>query len=113
MKQVVDLEGSPEFLSMNVKLVSIAIDPLEELALAAQQYRTTSPLLSDQGHLVSESYGVLRWAMASGEPGHTFVLVGKDGRVRWVRDYGALENSGRMYVPVPELMGELGRHLPG
>jgi hypothetical protein len=50
--------------------------------------------------------------MSSGEPGHTFVLVGKDGTVRWIRDYGAPENGGFMYVAVNALLlPELRRHL--
>jgi hypothetical protein len=49
--------------------------------------------------------------MPTGEPGHTFVLVGKDGRVVWVRDYGAMEHGGAMYVPVRDLVAQLGKHL--
>ncbi len=49
--------------------------------------------------------------MASGEPGHTFVLVDGDGRVRWIRDYGAPENGGLMYVEVDELVAELAAQL--
>lgn len=113
MQQVVDLEGSQEFRALGVALVSIAIDPVDQLAQAAREFAITTPLLSDRGRKVSEAYGVLRWAMASGEPGHTFVLVGKDGRVRWIRDYGARENGGLMYVPVEVLSHEISQHLPG
>jgi hypothetical protein len=53
----------------------------------------------------------MQWAMPSGEPGHTFVLVGKDGKVKWIWDYGAPDNGGRMYVPpnefVPEILGPI------
>jgi hypothetical protein len=33
--------------------------------------------------------------------------VGKDGRVKWVKDYGAPENGGLMYVEVDELRQEV------
>ena len=107
MQQVVDLEGSPEFQGLGIALLSVTTNPAQDLAAAQQQWRVEAPLLSDQGARVSGSYGVLRWAMPSGAPGHTFVLVGMDGRVRWVQDYGAPENGGRMNVPVAELYREL------
>lgn len=65
----------------------------------------------DADHEVSEAFGVLKWAVGSGEPGHTFVLVGADGTVLWVQDYGAPENGGRMYVPVEELVQNIGERL--
>jgi len=45
----------------------------------------------------------MQWAVGSGEPGHTFVLVDEAGAIAWIRDYGAPENGGLMYVPVEEL----------
>lgn len=111
MKQIVDLEGSQEFQAMDIALLSIATDPVGDLALAARQYPVTTPLLSDGESKVSARYGILRWAMSNGEPGHTFVLIGKDRRVKWIRDYGAPENGGHMYVRVQELNPELRQHL--
>jgi hypothetical protein len=64
-------------------------------------------VLADQDNRVAHKYGVMRWQMATGEPGHTFVLVGSDGRVSWVRDYGAPENGGLMYVLPDQLLKEL------
>jgi subtilase family serine protease len=68
-------------------------------------------MLSDGAGTVSQAYGVLEWAVASGEPGHTFVLVDKDGEVAWVQDYGSPENRGVMYVPVDEIVAEVRAHL--
>lgn len=68
---------------------------------------TAVPMLSDGDHSVSEAYGVLEWAVGSGEPGHTFALVDEDGRLVWLQDYGAPENRGVMYVPVEELTREV------
>jgi peroxiredoxin len=111
LKQIVDLEDSPDFRSLNVALVSIAIDPVPDLSQAVSEFGISTPLLSDEGRTVSESYGVLQWAMPNGEPGHTFVLVGKNGKVKWVRDYGAPENGGLMWVSVDVLYREIAAKL--
>ena len=93
-------------------MVSIAFDSLAELSLAASELGITSvPMLTDTDHEVSENYDVLNWAVATGEPGHTFILVGEDGKVMWIRDYGAPENGGVMYVPVPELTTQVKSNL--
>ena len=107
MVQVVDLEGSPSFRSLDVTLISISTDSTALLAQAVAEYGVESPHLSDASGEIVRAYGADRWAMASGEPGHTFVLVGGDGRVRWIRDYGAPENGGLMYVEVEELVAEV------
>lgn len=107
MRQIVDLQDSPEFQALGVTLVSIAVDPVESNAEEAAAYGVTSPLLSDRDAEVSGAYGVMQWAMPSGEPGHTFVLVDQAGIIRWIRDYGAPENGGLMYVEVDELNTEL------
>jgi hypothetical protein len=52
----------------------------------------------------------MKWAAATGEPGHTFILVDASGEVSWIRDYGALENGGVMYVAPEELIRELREH---
>lgn len=96
---------------MNIELVSIAIDPVPQLEEDASRLGITTPFLSDADSQMSVEYGVLRWAMPSGEPGHTFVLVDEQGVVRWIRDYGAPENGGLMYVEVQELNAELAGRL--
>jgi peroxiredoxin len=111
MQQIVDLQSSADFQALNVTLVSIATDSQAELTAAAQEYGVTTPLLSDAGKQVSKSYNVLKWAMGNGEPGHTFVLVDANGTTIWVRDYGARENGGVMYVSVEELVQQIKTHL--
>jgi len=87
--------------------VSVAIDPVQQLEADARRLAITTPFVSDAESQVSAAYGVLQWAMPSGEPGHTFVLIGGDGIVQWVQDYGAPENGGLMYVEVDRLYQEL------
>jgi len=53
----------------------------------------------------------MEWQMASGEPGHTFVLVDRRGRIAWIRDYGAPQNGGMMYVAPDQLVPEIQKHL--
>lgn len=108
-----DLQNSPEFRSLDVALVSIALDSLEEMAAEAAVLGITNvPLLSDPDAKVSASYDVLQWAVASGEPSHTFVLVDQSGNIAWVKDYGAPDNPERtMYVPVQELIDAIEENL--
>lgn len=92
--------------------MSIAFDSPAEQAGAAAEYGISSvPMASDSDGSVSEAYGVLEWAVATGEPGHTFVLVNRDGEVAWIQDYGAPENAGVMYVPPQELVSEIRENL--
>jgi len=111
MEQIVDLQADPAFQALDVALISIAIDSLPVLSEAALEWEVTTPLLSDEDAKVSGMYDVLQWATAGGEPGHTFVLVGQDGTVEWIRDYGAPQNGGLMYVPVEELRQEIEQRL--
>jgi len=90
---------------MDVALLKISVDPLEDLQQEADRLGIETPMLSDEDLQVVKSYGLP--LTHGGEPGHIFVLVGKDGRVKWVKDYGAPENGGLMYVEVDELRQEV------
>lgn len=112
MQQIVDLQSDREYQSLGVELVSIAFDPPAQQAAGMAEYGIEGvPMASDSEGSVSEAYDVLQWAVASGEPGHTFVLVDERGVVLWIRDYGAPENGGVMYVPPPDLVTQIAAHL--
>lgn len=112
MQQIVDLQTNDDFNSMDVALVSIAFDDLAEQASGIEQYGIEGvPMAQDADGSVSEKYGVLRWAVGTGEPGHTFVLVDAQGEVNWIGDYGAPENAGVMYVPPTDLVEQIRAHL--
>lgn len=111
MRQVVDLQNDEPFQRLGVAVLSISPDPPDAWAAEGSNLGITTPLLSDPGNRVATMYGVMRWRMPSNEPGHTFVLVGKDGRVAWVRDYGAPEHGGAMYVAPDELVPQVADHL--
>ena len=110
MQQIVDLEANPEYQALGVPLVSIAFDSPDVLAAAgAQSGVGTTPLLTDTDQSVSEIYDVLKWAVKTGEPGHTFILVDADGKIAWIRDYGVVESS--MYADPLEIAEQVGEAL--
>ena len=113
MQQIVDLQNSPDFQSLNVQLISIARDSIAEMAPEAQNLGITSvPVLADPNLAVSEDYDVLQWAIENGEPSHTFVLVNEAGEIIWIKDYGAPDNPNRtMYVEVGELVNYIETNL--
>ena len=96
-----------------MELLSIAGDSPEDWKESAVQYEVEpgTPLLSDPGYQAATDYDVMRWQAATGEPGHTFVLVDRDGSVAWIKDYGAPENGGLMYVVPDELVDQLKPHV--
>jgi peroxiredoxin len=113
MQQVVDLQNDQAFEDLDVALLSVAVDPPDAWQTETQGFGIETPLLSDVGNRVATRYGLMRWKMPSNEPGHTFVLVDEQGKVAWIRDYGAPENGGLMYVDPPELVDAMSRVLQG
>lgn len=113
MQQVVDLQRDEGFANLGVQLLAISPDPVTAWRQDGETLGITVPMLSDQGNTVWERYGISSWMMATGEPGHTFFLVGGDGRVAWLRDYGAPEHGGAMYVPPEEIASQVKEHLTG
>ena len=111
MQQVVDLQNDPKFQAFGVQLLSISPDPISAWQTEGGKLGITMPMLSDAGNRVWFRYGTSAWMMAMNEPGHTFILVGRDGRVAWVRDYGAPEHGGAMYVAPSELDPLIQQHL--
>lgn len=110
MQQVVDLQENEDFDALDVELLSISPDPIEAWESEAEKYGINLPVLTDPNNSVAESYGVMEWAVGA-EPGHTFVLVDEAGKVAWIRDYGAPENGGLMYVEPKELIRALESRL--
>jgi peroxiredoxin len=113
MQQIVDLQNSNQFQALNVQVISIARDSVTEMAAESQALGITDvPVLSDPDLQVSADYNVLQWAIANGEPSHTFILVDANGQIVWVKDYGAPDNPDRtMYVEVAELINFVQENL--
>lgn len=91
-----------------MEVVSIAFDSAAEQQQSIGEYGITVPMLVDAEGEISELYDVLQWAVGTGEPGHTFILVDGADTIAWIRDYGSpnLPNPV-MYVPIEELVREI------
>jgi len=114
-KQVVDVQADlAEFTALGVdEVVAISVDPLASQAQHAEQVGVRIPALADEDKSVSQRYNALSYGMMNGMmPGHTFVLVGADGVIRWRADYGGPPKY-TMYVPNPTLLAELRAVLEG
>ena len=89
-----------------LSLVSVTNDDTSTLAMAARDYKITTPLIADTSRAITESFGVLGGVpsgvgMHSDTANHTFILVDATGRVRFVKDYP------RMWIDVNELLDQL------
>jgi peroxiredoxin len=111
MQQVVDLQNDKAFNELGVQLLAISPDPVAAWRKEGGDLGVTVPMLSDTDNDVWLQYGIPDWMMMSNEPGHTFFLVGSDGKVLWLRDYGAPEHGGAMYVEPTELVSQVSQQL--
>lgn len=93
------------------EIAAISVDSLSAQQQRAQVQGIKIPALVDAERAVSAEYDALSYGMMGGSlPGHTFILVGPDGTIRWRADYGGPPDY-RMYVPTETLLAELRRVL--
>ncbi|MGH9878052.1 MAG: redoxin domain-containing protein, partial [Nitrososphaerales archaeon] len=126
------------FQELDVEVLTITVDPMNALQKASARLGITLPVLEDADLKVSTAYDVLKNSMHPGSrPGHTFVLIDKDGNMLWKKEYFIASGSTKMtmdmngqpmtmdmggmdmgtpdsvmYVPVDELLAELNKVLP-
>jgi peroxiredoxin len=113
MQQVVDLQRDKAFEDLGVQLIAISPDPVTVWKHEGGSLGVTVPMLSDPGNTVWLKYATPGWMMATNEPGHTFFLVGSDGKIAWLRDYGAPQHGGAMYVAPHEIVSQVQQALAG
>ena len=93
------------------EVVAISADPATAQGQRAKRTSITIPTLADPDRAVSDAYGTLAYGMMNGAlPGHTFILVGPDGSIRWRADYGGAPNY-TMFVADDALLAEVRRAL--
>lgn len=113
--QLKDIETRwKEFQGLGVdRMVSITTDPLGALKQKVALEGLSTVMLSDPSLSVSQVYTTNNYGMmGNSRNGHSFILVGKDGKIRWRADYGGAPKY-TMYVPVPNLLADLKQGLEG
>jgi peroxiredoxin len=88
-------------------VVSITSDPVDLITTKTDDMKITTPVLSDPGLTVSKTYHANDYGMmGTSRDGHTFILVGPDGTIRWRADYGGAPKY-TMYVAPAQLLADL------
>lgn len=109
--QIRDLEKDPARLKAAGvdELISVTTGPLDLIERKADDDGLTTPVASDPDMSVSKAYDANKYGMM-GEManGHSFVLVGPDGKIKWRADYGGAPKF-TMYVPVDKLLADLAK----
>lgn len=89
------------------QVLSITTAPVNLLVQKVADEGLHTPVLSDTTLSVSRSYHANNYGMMGDmSDGHTFVLIGPDGVIRWRGDYGGAPHY-TMYVPVATLLTDL------
>lgn len=108
--QITDLEKSQDAVTAAGidSMVSITSDPADLIAQkVADEGIAETPVLSDPDLAVSREYSTNQYGMmGDSRNGHSFVLVGPDGKIQWRADYGGAPNY-TMYVPVDKVLADL------
>ncbi len=109
--QIVDLEADwDRFAALDVELVSIMVDPMEELKAEIASLGIRGIVAADEDKSVSWEYEAMQASMHPGvKPGHTFVLVNKAGQMIWRWDW--IGHGKPMYVEVDDLYKDVAEWL--
>ena len=113
--QMKDMESKrSEFQALGIDtIVSITTDSLDALKQKVADEGLSTPVLSDPSFTVSQAYNANQYGMMNGSSdGHSFIIIGPDGRIRWRADYGGGPNY-TMYVPIPTLLANMKEGLNG
>lgn len=111
--QIKDIEKNlDDFRGLGIdSIVSITTDPAELLQKRMTDMALKTPVYSDPNLLVSRAYSTSDYGMmGDGRNGHSFILVGPDGKIQWRADYGGAPDY-TMFVPAANLLADLRQGL--
>jgi peroxiredoxin Q/BCP len=116
-EQIPGLEKQlPEFEKMNVLLLSVSLDSIDKWKETIDRYKIMTPVLSYENAKTEQDYNLLPFSMAMGRrAGHTFVLVGIEGTIKWRKDYwpgnGMMVAGGVMSVDSKDIVQAVKENL--
>ena len=89
------------------QVVSVTTDPIAAITTKARDMGLTIPVLSDPNLAISQAYQASSYGMmGSSRDGHTFIVVGPDGVIRWRADYGGPPKY-TMFLPTTALLADI------
>jgi len=89
------------------KVVSVTSDPVGAITTKAHDMGLTIPVLSDPNLAISRQYDANSYGMmGASRDGHTFIVVGPDGTIRWRADYGGAPKY-TMFLPTTSLLADI------
>ena len=89
------------------QFVTITSDSLDLISQKIKQDGIAGPVLADSDLAVSKTYDANSYGMmGDSRDGHTFILGGPDGAIKWRADYGGSPHF-TMYVPVDSLLADM------
>ncbi len=89
------------------QLLSITSGPVDLIAQKMADDKLTATALADTDLSVSRTYNANQFGMmGTDRDGHSFILIGPDGRIQWRADYGGAPKY-TMYVPVERILADL------
>ena len=107
--QLKDIEaGWPQFQAAGIDtVVTITGNPLAALRQKVAIEGLTTPVLADPDLRVSRTYNANQYGMmGTSADGHSFIVVGPNGKIRWRADYGGPPDY-TMYVGIPRLLNDM------
>lgn len=113
--QLKDIQSQrSDFQALGIdQIVSISGDPLVALKQKVADEGVSIPVLSDSNLVVSQTYTANSYGMmGASSDGHTMIVVGPDGLIKWRADYGGAPKY-TMYVPIPNLLADIRAGLNG
>jgi peroxiredoxin Q/BCP len=89
------------------QVVSITTDPANLIGQKVTDEKLSTPVLSDPDMRASRTYNANQYGMMGDmRDGHSFVLVGPDGMIRWRADYGGAPDY-TMFLPTQKMLTDL------
>jgi peroxiredoxin len=87
--QMAQIEQDPAVKAAGITVLPIVMNSKAQILPDLQHYGVSTPYLLDDGK-VSQAHGVLGAGTHAGLPGHSFVLLDKDGIRKWTGIYPSM-----------------------
>jgi peroxiredoxin len=105
LQQMAEIEkAKPAFDAADVTVLPVVMNTREQIVKDMGSYGVTTPFLLDDGR-VARAYNTLGKGMHADLPGHSFVLIDKQGVQRWSGEYPS------MFLAPADLLTQVRQHL--